>query len=72
MACGNAVVDIKPRLHTGQLGLVPECAHWTVHVECSEASFIVRLTNVIFRAVIRVSGETGSTECVFVAEMTRI
>jgi len=72
MASANAVVDIKPCLDTGQLALVPECAHWTVHVESREASFVVRLTNEIFRAVVRISGEAGSTESPFVAQMTRI
>ena len=72
MACAYTVFEIKPCLDTGQLTLVPECAHWTVHVESSEFSLIVRLTNVIFRAVVRVTGEAGSTVCQFVAQMTRI
>ena len=72
VTCDNAVFGIKPHLDTRQLGLVPEGADWTFHVERVETSLSIRLTHVEFGAVHYVRCEAGSALCQFVAQMTRV
>jgi len=72
VTCDYAVSAIKPHLDTRQLGLVPEGADGTFHVESVETSLSIRLTHVEFGAVLYVRCKAWSAVCQLVTQMTRL
>ena len=72
VTCLYAVFGIKPHLDTRQLGLVPEGANGTLHLESFETSLSIRLTHVEFGAVLYVRCEARSALCQLVTQMTRV